>query len=212
VRRFLLAEAQLNFGDAAQTDEQTIGALGDFAIQPVDDGDEVTLARDCYTGSPTPLGVQVLHAPHKRGIPAVAYGIYRAKARLKPEYAALPKHELGGLLRRDVPITEPYREGLLFYSGDTTIELLRTRHAEILPLYRVLIHEVTFFGAPSDALDQSAQRKGHTHYAQLHPFICAFPQTTFICVHWSLRYSKDDILAFFRDQYGGVPSNVVLWV
>lgn len=212
VRRFLLAEAQLNFGDAAQTDEETVAALGDFRLESVGDGDEVLLPKEAYAGSPTPLGVQVFDAPHKRGIPAVAYGVYRVKRRLKQEYAALPKHELGALLAKDVPITEARHEGLLFYSGDTTIELLRARHADILPKYPAIIHEVTFFGKPSPELDQSVRQKGHTHYAQLHPFICAFPETTFICVHWSLRYSREDILGFFNSSYGGVPKNVVLWV
>ena len=140
------------------------------------------------------------------------YGLYRSKSRLRAECAALPKHELGALLRADVPITETYEEGLLFFSGDTTIELLRGRWAEILPKYKHVIHECTFLGPPGDELDESTRRKGHTHYAQLHPFICAYPDTTFICVHFSLRYSKDDVLAFFSEQYGGVPKNVVLWI
>ena len=101
---------------------------------------------------------------------------------------------------------------MVFFSGDTTIRLLRERHREILPKYETIIHEVTFLGPPSDELDAAAQRKGHTHYAQLHPFVLAFPNTTFICVHFSLRYSKNDILEFFSEQYGGVPRNVVLWV
>ena len=126
--------------------------------------------------------------------------------------AALPKNELGALLRADVAITEPVEQGVLFYSGDTTIELLRKRHREILPKYETIIHECTFFGTNHEELDDSARRKGHTHYAQLHPFVCAFPDTTFICVHFSLRYSKQEILEFFSDQYGGVPKNVVLWV
>ena len=128
VRRFLLAEAQLNYGDAAQTDEETIAALGDFALRSVDDKYEELLPRDCYAGSPTPIGVQVFEAPHKQGVPAVAYGLYRAKSRLRPEYAGLPKHELGALLRNDVEITESYSEGLVWFSGDTTIELLRERN------------------------------------------------------------------------------------
>ncbi|EOD13780.1 hypothetical protein EMIHUDRAFT_212273 [Emiliania huxleyi CCMP1516] len=235
--RAITGLAQLNFGDAAQTDEETVAALGDFRLESVGDGDEargrplprrrlprgyaarehaareqVLLPKEAYAGSPTPLGVQVFDAPHKRGIPAVAYGVYRVKRRLKQEYAALPKHELGALLAKDVPITEARHEGLLFYSGDTTIELLRARHADILPKYPAIIHEVTFFGKPSPELDQSVRQKGHTHYAQLHPFICAFPETTFICVHWSLRYSREDILGFFNSSYGGVPKNVVLWV
>ena len=212
VKRFLLAEAQLNFGDATQTDKQTVAALGAFDVVGVEDRDEIVLPRSSYSGSPTPIGVQVFHAPHKGGVPAVAYGIFRAKSRIKPEYALLPKNELGRLLRDDVDVKELYNEGVVFYTGDTTIDLLRDRWAEILPKYQYIIHEVTFYGPPSNDLDESARIKGHTHYAQLHPFVLAFPETTFICVHWSLRYSKDDILTFFRDQYGGVPSNVILWV
>jgi len=212
VRRFLIAEAQLNYGDEKQTDEETIAALGDFDIDAVEDGDEILLPRSCYTGSPTPLGVQVFTAPHKDGVPAVSYGIYRAKTRLKDEYASLPKSELGGLIQNDVQITEPYNEGLLFYTGDTTITLLRERWREILPKYKHIIHEVTFLGQPSSKLDEASRKKGHTHYSQLHPWICAFPDTTFVCVHWSLRYSREDVLDFFDRQYGGVPKNVVLWI
>jgi ribonuclease Z len=211
VRRYLLAEAQLNYG-AAQTDEETIAALGEYDINPVVDGDEILLPRDSYQGSPTPLGVQVFRAPHKEGVPAVSYGLYRAKTRLKPEYSSLPKKELGALIQDGIQITENFNEGLLFYTGDTTITLLKERWREILPKYKHVIHEVTFLGKPSSELDKAAKDKGHTHYSQLHPWICAFPDTTFVCVHWSLRYSRQDVLQFFEDEYGGVPKNVVLWV
>ena len=100
----------------------------------------------------------------------------------------------------------------MFFSGDTTIDLLRERHQEILPKYETVIHEVTFLGEPSEDLDASTRAKGHTHYAQLHPWIAAFPRTTFVLVHWSLRYSKEEVLAFFDKSYGGVPKNVVLWI
>ncbi len=212
VKRFLLAEAQLNYGNPTQTDKETINALGDYDIQGVQDGDEFLLPRDSYQGSPTPIGVHVFRAPHKEGVPAVSYGLYRAKTRLKPEYTGLPKSELGKLIQQDTVITESYNEGILFYTGDTTINLLKDRWKEILPKYKHVIHEVTFLGKPSSELDESARRKGHTHYAQLHPWICAFPETTFVCVHWSLRYSRDDVIQFFEVEYGGVPKNVVLWV
>jgi len=212
VRRFLLAEAQLNYGDATQTDEETIAALGEFDVQGVRDLDEVMLPRECYMGSPTPLGVQVFKAPHKDGVPAVSYGLYRVKNRLKIEYQALPKNELGALIKNDVQITESYNDGIILYTGDTQIDLLRERWREILPKYKVVIHEVTFLGQPSTELDESTKLKGHTHYAQLHAWICAFPETTFVLVHWSLRYSRQDVLDFFDENYGGVPSNVVLWI
>ena len=212
VRKYLLAEAQLNYGDPTQTDDETIEALGEYDIQPVNDGDNVLLPRGSYQGSSKPLGVEVFKAPHKEGVPAVSYGIYQVKTRLKDEYSSLDKSEIGSLIRKDIEITETYEDGLLFYTGDTTIRLLKDRWREIFPKYTHIIHEVTFLGKPSKELDESSRKKGHTHYSQLHPWICAFPETTFVCVHWSLRYSRDDVLKFFEKEYGGVPKNVVLWV
>ena len=222
VHKFLIAEAQLNYGDATQTDEETLLALGYFNIVGVDDGLKLMLPKDKYMGSPTPIGIQVFAAPHKEGVPACSYGLFRQKQRLKAEFQGMSKSELGAILREkrasrskeeeDLSITESYDEGVIFYTGDTTITLLRERWEEILPKYKYIIHEVTFLGQPSSNLDESVRAKGHTHYAQLHPWILAFPQTTFICVHWSLRYSKEDILQWFDKNYNGVPKNVVLWL
>ena len=210
VRRFLIAEAQLNYGQA-QADADTEAFLG-LDLRPVDDGEAFLLEPDRYQGSPTPLGLQVFTAPHKKGVPAASYGLFRRKSRLKAEYQGLDKRKLGALVREDISITEPYDQGVLFFSGDTTIDLLRERHQEILPKYETVIHEVTFLGEPSEDLDAATRAKGHTHYAQLHPWIAAFPRTTFVLVHWSLRYSKEEVLAFFDKSYGGVPKNVVLWI
>lgn len=221
VRNFLIAEAQLNYGDPSQTEQQTMDALGTFNVRGVSDGMRIMLPKDKYCGSPTPIGIEVLTAPHKEGVPAVSYGVFRQKQRLKEEYAGMNNSELGAILRakresgaeeEDVSITENYDEGVLFYTGDTTITLLRERWKSILPKYKYIIHEVTFLGPPSSELDSSVRSKGHTHYAQLHPWILAFPETTFICVHWSLRYGKQDVLDFFDSNYGGVPKNVVLWL
>ena len=210
VRRFLIAEAQLNYGQA-QSDAETEAFLG-LDLRPVDDGEAFLLEPDRYQGSPTPLGLEVFTAPHKKGVPSCSYGLFRRKSRLKAEYQGLDKRSLGALVREDVQITEPYDQGVLFFSGDTTIDLLRERHQEILPKYETVIHEVTFLGEPSEDLDAATRKKGHTHYAQLHPWIAAFPRTTFVLVHWSLRYSKEEVLAFFDKSYGGVPKNVVLWI
>jgi ribonuclease Z len=221
VKRYLLAEAQLNYGNENQTDQETIDALGEYDITGVEDGDEITLPKSAYIGSPTPIGIEVFQATHKHGVPAVSYGIYRKKSRLKKEYSTLSKIELGQIIRNNsnskddvqIQITESYNDGLIFYTGDTTIELLRNRWKDILLKYKYIIHEVTFLEDESSVkLDLSSKQKGHTHYMQLHPFICSFPNTTFILVHWSLQYTKSDILNFFDVQYGGVPSNIVLWI
>ncbi|EJK60102.1 hypothetical protein THAOC_19611 [Thalassiosira oceanica] len=246
VKNFLLAEAQLNYGDPSQTDDQTVEALGEFNLMGVEDGDRLILPKDRYTGSPTPIGIKVFEAPHKSGVPAVSYGVFRQKQRLKDTYRGMDKSEIGKILRskretgdKDVAITEQYDEGILFYTGDTTITLLREKWKSIVPHFRWIIHEVTFLGTPSTDLDTQVMNKGHCHYAQLHPWICAFPKTNFILVHWSLRYGREEVLEWFnkvccvglsctndrRQQrsytsprklpnknYGGVPRNVVLWL
>lgn len=153
VHNFLIAEAQLNYGDFTQTEEQTVEALGTFNIKGVHDGMRIILPKDKYTGSPTPIGIEVLTAPHKKGVPAVSYGIFRQKQRLKEQYAGMNNSELGAMLRakreagdKDVMITESFDEGILFYTGDTTITLLRERWRSVFPKYKYVIHEVTFLG------------------------------------------------------------------
>ena len=124
VNNFLLAEAQLNYGDPNQTNEQTVEALGEFNLMGVQDGDRVMLPKDNYSGSPVPIGIKVFEAPHKSGVPAVSYGVFRQKQRLKEAYRGMDKSEIGKVLRskrakgeKDVVITEQYDEGILFYTG-----------------------------------------------------------------------------------------------
>ena len=98
VRRFLLAEAQLNFGDAAQTDAETVAALGAFDVAAVADGEAILLPRRCYSGSPTPIGVQVL-IKRERPSPARAIAIAIAIAPRRVEQTnAPPTGPVGGAI------------------------------------------------------------------------------------------------------------------
>eukprot|EP00965_Chrysotila_dentata_P208829 6184930-Pleurochrysis_carterae.AAC.3 len=209
VRQFLLAESQLNFGKP-QTEEENYAALGQFDLLSCADGDVVELPKHAYLGRDG-LCVEALRATHK-DMPALSYGIFRKTKKLKPEFAA-QRHRIKQLLKESpgIELTEIVNERLLFYTGDTTIELLEQHAAHILS-YKYIVHECSFLGPPSKKLDQYALQRGHTHYAQLHPYICSAPNTTFILVHWSIRYSREDVEAFFEEQYGGVPENVVLWI
>lgn len=190
--------------------EETDAAIGRPDLHPVEEGTMVVLPRSCFTGKDG-LCVEVFRAHHKQ-FPAVAYGIFRRVKKLKPEFQT-QSHRIAELLREqpDLQVTTYVRDRLLFYSGDTSIGLLQTNSEQILK-YKYIIHECTFCGPPSPELDQQAEERGHTHYAALHKFICAAPDSIFILVHWSLRYSRKDVEAFFDEQYGGVPKNVVLWI
>ena len=209
VRNYLLAESVLNFG-TAQTEAENTAALGKLDLVGVADGDVLPLPKHAYSGK-RGLSVEVFRAPHK-AMPSVAYGLFRTTKRLKPEFAD-QQHRIGELMRADptLEVSEEVRERALFYSGDTTIALLEAR-AEAILQYRYVIHECTFLGPPSAEADEYASSRGHTHYAQLHKYICMAPATVWILVHWSIRYSREDVVEFFESQYGGVPRNVVLWI
>ena len=209
VRNFLFAESVLNFGHA-QSEEENTKALGALDLRGVEDGDEFQLPKHAFSGK-CGMSVEVFHAPHK-DMPSVSYGLFRIGKRLKPEYAD-QQHRIGELMKEnpELEVSETYKERTLFYSGDATIELLQARTPDILQ-YRYVIHECTFLGPPSAELDEYARTRGHTHYAQLHKFICSAPDTIFVLVHWSIRYSREDVTNFFDEQYGGVPRNVVLWI
>ena len=209
VRGFLTAESVLNYG-RPQTAEENEAALGALDLHAVVDGDEIELPAHCVSGKRA-MGVEVWEAPHK-AMPAVSYGLFRYAKSLKPEYAA-QRHAISELMRRDpsLEVTRRVKDRILFYSGDTTIGLLERASDDILR-YRYIVHECTFLGPPSADLDEYASTRGHTHYAQLHRFICAAPDSIWILVHWSIRYSRQDVERFFDEQYGGVPKNVVLWI
>lgn len=209
VRSYLYAESVLNYGQP-QTEEENTSALGELDLVGVKDGDELALPKHAFSGK-RGLSVEVFRAPHKE-MPSVAYGLFRTGKRLKPEFAD-QQHRIGELMKAEpsLQVSETFKERTLFYSGDATIELLEARASEILQ-YSYVIHECTFLGKPSTELDEYAKKRGHTHYAQLHKFICSAPDTVFVLVHWSIRYSREDVVAFFEEQYGGVPRNVVLWI
>lgn len=202
-RRFVQAEAVLNLG-RHQSDDENDAALGALDFAPVAPGDDLDLSvasRD--------LGVRVYRATHKPGVPSVAYGLYRRKRRLKPEFAgASPEY----IKAHREDCIQVYRDAMLFYSGDTTIDMILGNPA-ILEEYPYVIHECTFLGDPDDPnLERTCAATGHTHYAQLFPLVCAHPATTFVLVHFSTRYTKQDVLGFFERAYGGLPQNVVLWI
>ena len=141
-----------------------------------------------------------------------AWNVHEATCAGPRAYAA-QQARIPELMRANpgLEVSEAVKEPTLFYSGDTTIGLLEARSSEILA-YRYIIHECTFLGEPTAELDEYARKRGHTHYAQLHRYICAAPNTVWVLVHWSVRYSRQDVEDFFEDKYGGVPRNVVLWI
>ena len=139
-------------------------------------------------------------------VPTVSYGISSEQSYLKREYEHLkgsPK-ELGALRKGGITITENRINPKIVFVWDTTIKILETSPA-ILD-YPVIMIECTFL--TEDDLEVSKTRK-HIHWNDLKPYVEKYLETTFVLVHFSLRYKNDEIKEFFEKE--NLP-NVKPWI
>jgi ribonuclease Z len=157
--------------------------------------------------------VRVVDCQHK--VPCVGYAFAEVRRALKPEYEEL-KAALGadfgrviGQHRKDgVDVDREVHRPLFAYLGDTDVTVFAGN--PWLFEYPVIITECTYLD--DDQLDR-AGRIGHTVWSQLRPIVEAHPETIFVLIHFSLRYSDRDVVEFFDREAGrGVLlDNVVVW-
>mmetsp|Transcript_77440 Transcript_77440/g.173325 ORF Transcript_77440/g.173325 Transcript_77440/m.173325 type:complete len:477 (-) Transcript_77440:197-1627(-) len=85
--------------------------------------------------------------------------------------------------------------------------------AAILACPTVVV-ECSFLGAAGMTEEESeaeAILRGHLSWSQLRPVVLANPQTTFVLVHFSERYTDGDIREHFLAD-SSTPRNIVLWL
>ena len=109
VRRFLIAEAQLNHGQA-QDDSETEAFLG-LDLQTGRRRQGLPPRAGPLPGLADPARSRVSPRLIRRRARGVLRPV-RRKSRLKAEYQGLDKRSLGALVREDVQITEPYDQGV----------------------------------------------------------------------------------------------------
>ena len=148
-------------------------------------------------------------------VPCIGYAFSMDKKRLKPEFAELKETmsqaEFGKLLgskrKEGIEVQEHYNQPLFAYAGDT--HATNYEHLDWLWEYPYLITECTYIREEDR---EKADMRRHTHWEDLRPYVLANPQTTFVLIHFSLRYSDAEIVAFFeneQEKYGF--ENVKLW-
>lgn len=147
--------------------------------------------------------VDVIGCDHS--IPCVGYIFSTQRNKLKPEYQDLPGPELGALRQSGVEIAEAVTTPLMAFLGDTTPRVYEM-HPELLDC-KLIVGECTFL--TPEHRDGAWKRK-HTHWADLRPIIADNPQTHFVLTHFSLRYTTDQIRAFFDEA--DTPDNITPWV
>ncbi|AEO69093.1 uncharacterized protein THITE_15187, partial [Thermothielavioides terrestris NRRL 8126] len=143
-------------------------------------------------------------------VPCLGYLFSAVTPKLQPQYRGLPGAELRRLREEEgVAITAPAAAPVLAFLGDGTAATLRDR-PETVGLDRgvaVVVTECSFLWEEHRA---QAERTRHTLWSDLEPVVRRWPRTVFVLVHFSLRYSDEEIRRFFRGREG--LGNVVVWV
>jgi len=145
--------------------------------------------------------IEIIHCHHT--IPCVGYGFSEVRNRLKKEYKGLEGKEIAKLKKSGVEITEEVLVPIMCYLGDSTEKVFNNFEVSKYP---TILTECTFL-YPQDK--KRAKKKMHTHWDNLKPIIDNNLEVIFILYHFSARYDKSEILAFFKDKK---PKNVKLWI
>lgn len=148
-----------------------------------------------YIANNTKLGIKIFSCTHD--VPTVAYGISTKKQLLKEEFFELKgdSKALVELKKRGVQITNTVYEPNIAFVWDTTIHVLKN-NPDILK-YPVIMIECTFLY--EDDYEVSVAKK-HIHWRSLKPYVLKYPDTVFVLVHFSLRYTEPEIASFFRNE------------
>jgi len=141
-------------------------------------------------------------------VPCLGYVFSTLSQRLKPEYQSLEGQEVKKLRESGVEITAPHWASFLAFLGDTTTEPLLREPQWLQNGIPVVITECSFLYPEHK---RQADRTKHTIWTDLEKVVRKWPKTTFVLMHFSLRYSDNEIRRFFKGMKDP-PSNIVVWV
>lgn len=141
-------------------------------------------------------------------VPCLGYVFSSTTHRLRPEHASLPGPELRRLRQEEgVELTAPHTVPVFAFLGDTTAATLAADPPWLRAGVPVVVTECSFLYPEHKA---QADRTKHTAWSDLEPVVRRWPQTTFVLIHFSMRYRDPEVAAFFRDM-PDCPSNIVVW-
>jgi ribonuclease Z len=135
-------------------------------------------------------------------VPCMSYGFSEIRTKLKPELKEIPQNELEKLKLSGIEITNTIEVPQFCYIGDTDERVFTN---PIVQKFPTVIVECTFL---YDEHVKNAKKDKHMHWTKLKPFIESNPSTTFILIHFSSRYSDEDIIEFFKDKK---LDNMIIW-
>jgi ribonuclease Z len=128
--------------------------------------------------------IESISLPHE--VECIGYGINEIREKLLEIHIDKSPKEIVEL-KKSEKITEEIKFPLLFFCGDMGYTGL-----EILPFekYALFIIECTFF--EEEHLEEAIERQ-HLHIFQLLPYIEKYKKTKFVLIHFSLRYTMEEL-------------------
>lgn len=214
---FCLAKTMLNRG--GHIDIESAKAVGLPLPHETDDGR--TPSEQAFLGTHVTHGLQVGDTvPLRRvrdisatafacdhTVPCLGYLFTQTTNRLKPQYAGLKGPEIKALRAGGIEITAPHTTPIFAFLGDTTAKTLADEPEWLREGIPVVMTECSFLYEEHRA---QAVKTKHTFWKDLEPVIRKWPRTTFIIMHFSMRYSDEEVCAFFKGLEDP-PRNMVIW-
>lgn len=173
----------------------TTNVRGHFRITGLIPGQEVDLNKEGYF-------VRVYDMHHN--VPTRGYGICQRRKKLNTLFSGLHWKELTELKKSGVDINVYEEHKMIAYVLDTNIKCFET-NPDLLK-YKFVMVECTFF-----QYECEENFEYHIHWKQLYPIIKNNPDVHFILIHFSMRYTWDEIGDFFEKQKNELP-NITAWM
>ena len=147
-----------------------------------------------------PYIIDVIRSNHT--VPCMSYGFSEIRTKLKDEYKAYTQEEIEKKKLDGYEITHKIEVPQFCFVGDTDEKILTNT---ILQKFPTIIIECTFL---YDDHIKLAKKDKHMHWTNLEKYISDNPEITFILIHFSARYSDDDITTFFSNKK---KENMIIW-
>jgi len=164
-----------------------------------DDVSRVNVLYDKKNKKRVTMVAEIIRCYHH--VPCVGYGFIEIRQKLRPEYQKLSQEEIGRAKSEGNDVTHDVEYPLFCFMGDTNERALLSVvdgvviYNPTLEKFKTIIIECTFLD-PNHL--EHAVKDSHMHWSKLAPYVQSHPDTRFILIHFSARYSDEYIKKFFE--------------
>jgi ribonuclease Z len=122
-------------------------------------------------------------------VPTVGYGILQKRTKLKEEFMGKTSKELKEIKKKCISLCTEIHVPIMVYLTDTNISIFGNK--EIFT-YPTIIIECTFI--------TEIRSPEHISWIDIEPYIKKYSKITFVLIHFSKRYTTEELTEFFKIQ------------